>query len=299
MHHLKLELKPKVTGIVISSMRSVSGSAPGIGAINRMAGERRSQLFRGKGLEFDRFREFSPDDDATMIDWKASLRANKTLVKAYSEEQNKDIVIFLDVSSTMTYASIKKLKAEYAAELAATLIFNIVEAGDNAGLVMFTDKTTGVLPPMSGASQYHKALKMLENPKLYEGKMDLAKSLGFLNSIVRREAIIILISDFIGLKSDWKKGLETLSTRMELIGIMIRDPIDDRIPIERGQIVISDPFSPDEQLVDPRRVAEEYERINRQFIGEVSHFFKKMKSDLLILHTDENFVKPIRNFFMR
>ena len=85
---------------------------------------------------------------------------------------------------------------------------------------------------------------------------------------------------------------------MELIGIMIRDPIDDKLPVQRGQVVISDPYSDEEQLVDPIRVAEEYEKINKQKVDEIKSFFRKIKSDLLILHTDENYVKPIRNFFM-
>ena len=51
MHQLKLDLKPKIHNLIINSMRGVSGSAPGMGAMTRMAGERKSQLFRGKGLE--------------------------------------------------------------------------------------------------------------------------------------------------------------------------------------------------------------------------------------------------------
>ena len=38
-------------------------------------------IFRGKGLEFDSYRDFQPDDDASLIDWKASLRSNKILTR--------------------------------------------------------------------------------------------------------------------------------------------------------------------------------------------------------------------------
>ncbi|NOZ80211.1 MAG: DUF58 domain-containing protein [DPANN group archaeon] len=297
MHKLKLDFKPKLTDLIITSA-SISGSGPGQGAITRTAGERKSLLYRGKGLEFDRFRVFTPDDDARMIDWKASLRANKILVKVYSEEQNKDIIIFFDVSSTMTYASHKKLKAEYAAELIADLTYNIAQSGDNAGLVMFTDRVVGVIPPQSGMTQYNKILRMLETAKLYDGRFDLNKALGFLNSIVRRQAIVILVSDFIGLKGSWKQAISALSSRMALIGIMIRDPLDDRLPDQQGQLVISDPFTEEEQLVEPRRIAEEYARINRQHINEIKTVFRKKRSDLLILHTDQDYRKPVRNFFM-
>ena len=49
-------------------------------------------LFRGKGLEFESFRDFSPDDDASDIDWKTSSRARKLVVKQYREE--RDLKIF-------------------------------------------------------------------------------------------------------------------------------------------------------------------------------------------------------------
>jgi len=40
-------------------------------------------LFRGRGLEFESYRSFQPDDDASFIDWKASLRSNTLLAKKF------------------------------------------------------------------------------------------------------------------------------------------------------------------------------------------------------------------------
>ena len=58
-------------------------------------------VFRGKGLEFESYRNIEPDDDAMMIDWKASLRADKLLAKQYIEERNLDIFFLLWNSQTM------------------------------------------------------------------------------------------------------------------------------------------------------------------------------------------------------
>ena len=48
-------------------------------------------VFRGKGLEFDSYRLYSDGDDASLIDWKASLRANEMLSKQYIEERDLNV----------------------------------------------------------------------------------------------------------------------------------------------------------------------------------------------------------------
>ena len=56
-------------------------------------------IFRGKGLEFDSYRTFEPDDDSSLIDWKASLRAKQILAKRYIEERKLNVYFLVDVTS--------------------------------------------------------------------------------------------------------------------------------------------------------------------------------------------------------
>ena len=75
----------------------------------------------GRGLEFDGYRDYSVTDDAVNIDWKATVRAGKTLVKKYIEERDLKFMFFIDVSDNMVFGSTEKLKCEYCAELVAAL----------------------------------------------------------------------------------------------------------------------------------------------------------------------------------
>ena len=88
-------------------------------------------IFRGKGLEFDRYRDFNPDEDASSIDWKASLKANTLLARQYIEERDLDFYFVVDVSNSMMFGSSDKLKAEYAAEIVAALGHLILNSNDN------------------------------------------------------------------------------------------------------------------------------------------------------------------------
>jgi uncharacterized protein (DUF58 family) len=111
-------------------------------------------IFRGKGLEFDSYRDFAPDDDASEIDWKASMRSNKLLVKQYIEERDLKIMIIVDVSDNMIFGSTEKLKCEYAAELSAALAHLIISSNDKMGFALFDEGIKNMVFPEKGTKQF-------------------------------------------------------------------------------------------------------------------------------------------------
>ena len=46
---------------------------------------RYKSVFKGRGLEFESFREYTSEDDYRLIDWKVSARINKLMMKEYKE----------------------------------------------------------------------------------------------------------------------------------------------------------------------------------------------------------------------
>ena len=70
------------------------------------------KVFGGKGREFDSFRKYAPGDDAGLIDWKATMKANTTLIKQYIEERALKIFFIIDVGDNMVFGSGNKLKNE-------------------------------------------------------------------------------------------------------------------------------------------------------------------------------------------
>ena len=76
---------------------------------------------KGQGLEFADFREYQPGDEVRFIDWKASARHQKTYIKTFEEERERQLIIVLDLSSSMDYGSQYYSKREFAAHLAAAI----------------------------------------------------------------------------------------------------------------------------------------------------------------------------------
>ena len=254
-------------------------------------------IFRGKGLEFDSYRNFSDDEDYSMLDWKASLRANEPLAKQYVEERDLDIYFAVDVSNGMLFGSGDKLKAEYAAEVVAVLSHLIVNSGDNIGLLMFSDKVVKFLPATKSKNYFSLFMKFLSDTSLYGGGLDLEPMLNLLINFPKSPStVIILVSDFIHLKKGFDKKLRLLTTRFETIGLMVRDIMDEELPRTHHQIVVQDPYSNKQILVDPMIAAERYKENSIRQKNIVKKLFFDAGIDMLEMKTNQRFSLLLASF---
>ena len=286
MKELKVDFRPMIKRLEATSRKGLFGET---------TGEYKS-VFKGRGFEFTGFRQYQPSDDAKDIDWKTSIRAGNLLIREYSEERNLQIVFLIDVSSSMSFASTPKLKNEYAAELVAALSFAMLEAGDQVGIAMFSDKIVRVIPPNTGARQFYNLTKALGDPQYYDGPVDFAKALRYAATNFRQNTIIILVSDFIGMGKDWEPPLRALAQRSELIGIMIRDPLDVILP-DIGQVVVSDPYSEKEVILDTTNMRLAYALETKRQIDTLRKLFLSLNSDFLPITTNVPFLETIVEFF--
>ena len=256
-------------------------------------------LFKGRGLEFEDYREYTPNDDASSIDWKASVRSKKLLVREFVEERNLNVFFLIDVSSSMIYSSTEKLKIEYACEIAVALSYVVLNAGDSIGFALFNDKIIKMSPPKTGFTQYNNLVRALVNPNLYGGKYDLNQALKFILAYLKEASIVIIISDFIGLKNDWERYLKMVSKKFDVIGIMIRDPLDRELPSYNGQAIFEDPYSGRQILVNPATIGDDYRRDAIRQEQIIKNAFLKANSNFIELMTDKSYVEPLTNLFLR
>ncbi len=268
--------------------------------VNTQITSRYRSVYKGKGLEFEDYRVYSTEDDASRIDWKASVRANETLIKLFKEERNLNVYIVLDTSSSMIFGSTEKLKLEYAAELAAAISYFILEANDRVGLVMFNDKIVKMLQPSTGKKQFYIILNSLVNAELYGGGYNLENAVNFVVKTSKERGLMIIISDFIGDKAQCEKILRTAAVKFDIVGIMVRDPRDEIMPQEDvGQFVIQDPYSDATLLIDPRKIGEGYRSYVQREEEAINKAFLQGNLDLIKLSTSESFIKMLIEFFMK
>ena len=158
--------------------------------------------YRGFGVEFVEYRQYTPGDDIRHVDWKAVARSDRYYVKEYEDETNLQCVILLDRSASMGYggqpatATTALDKLEYGSYLAASLAYLILRQGDGVGLVTFDQVVHNYVPPSSKNTQWLAIHSTLDELRADEGT-DLGSPLHELAESMPRRGLVILISDLI------------------------------------------------------------------------------------------------------
>ena len=286
---LKLKVKSLVSNLAIS--------AKGL-TTSRFVGNYKS-AYKGFGIEFDGFRKYETGEDASLIDWKTSVRTNELVIKEFREERGLVIYFLFDVSNSMLFGSTKKLKNEYAAELVASLAYTASQNDDAIGIGMFNDKIVRGLKPETGEKQYYFLLGSLANQKLYGGKYDLGNAIDFVLKFLEDESVLFIVSDFIGLKKGWDLNFKQATKKFDVIGVMIRDPRDRELPDEGNDVVISNPYSGERKVIKPKTLRKKYASYVKKQEAEIEQVFRSSGAEFINISTDKDFVNPIIKMFKR
>ena len=252
----------------------------------------------GKGFEFEKYRGYTFSDDASRIDWKASMRSGESLlVKDFTGEERLKVFLVVDVGENMLFGSGDKIKSEYAAEIAASIAHIVLASGDLVGYALFSERVQALRDLKEGMEQFSAFTASLSNVKLYGGKSNLKETLKFLLGYLRKDiASVFIISDFIKLDESALKVLREFTTKFETVGIMVRDPVDLRLPNLSREVVVEDPYTGRQLIIKPSLVAGEYEKYTLEQKKVVESIFKKTGSDLLELDTSQDFVEGLSSF---
>lgn len=287
---LKVEITPLIKRIEALTKRIVR---------TKTLGEYIS-IFKGAGLEFDGYRQYTTDMDASRIDWKASVRSRSMLIKVYREIRDLHVYFVFDVSESMVFGSTEKLKNEYAVEFALALAYTILGAGDAVGLITFSDNIIHRFKAAKGTQQFYKMAKVLLDPTLYGGGYNLANTAEFvLNFVERKNSLVIVVSDFYGSKgASWKRKLKLMSAKFDTVCLVVRDPRDKSLPEDVKSVLVEDPFTGDRLLIDSALLKQRYETYVRQQDKELFNYFKEVNIDGVELVTDKPLVRTLLDFFI-
>ncbi len=256
--------------------------------------------YKGQGMEFSEYRNYVYGDDANNIDWRASLRTNQLLVRQFEQDRSVNALFVLDVSDNMLFSSRSdgKMKVEYAAELVMSMARPILNTGNAAGLIMFNNKIVTKLDPNIGLAVEHRMKSLLTNPENYGGEFSFNKMMKVLLNLKESKLVIILVTDFIGLKKGWAKYIEILNEKYDIIGIMVKDHSDRYLPA-RGQVVVQDPSSNKRIYVDAAGYGKLYHKSILDEERNISRLFHAMRCDLLRLETTEDAFSKLVKFFRK
>ncbi|MGH9918035.1 MAG: DUF58 domain-containing protein [Nitrososphaerales archaeon] len=117
---------------------------------------------KGEGLEFADIRRYEPGDPYKRIEWHATAKTNRLMVRELNAETQLNVMVLLDSTESMAYGEAGRTKLDYAARAVASLVSYLSKRGDFVGLaVMQGDKPADIIPLARGELQAYKLLGAL------------------------------------------------------------------------------------------------------------------------------------------
>lgn len=252
--------------------------------------------FKGQGMEFEEVREYMPGDDVRSIDWNVTARQGKPFIKRFREERELTVMLLVDVSASQAFGTNEQLKRELVAEVGATLAFSATTNNDKVGLILFSDQIEAHVKPAKGTRHVLRViLELLTHEPAGQGT-NIAAALEHLNRVVRRRAVVFIISDFEG--ADYERQLRIAKRRHNVIPVSIRDPREMELPNVRF-VELVDNETGQRIMVDTSSAAfrEAYRRQAAQRDEARQKMFQRLDAKAIELMTGQSFVEPLTRFF--
>src|ERR1051326_1700532 len=210
--------------------------------------------FKGRGMDFEELREYIPGDEVRDIDWNVTYRMGRPFVKRFREERELALLIAVDVSASSAFGSLRRTKREFAAEVASTLAVSAARNGDKVGLLLFSDQVELYLPPRKGRRHILRLIREMLFFKPKHTGTNIPAGLAFLNHVLRRRAIVFLLTDFLhsfgdqnikpgtprnagssaggeaGIGRDALQEVGLTNARHDLVCLHLHDPRESKLP---------------------------------------------------------------------
>ncbi|MEZ4794788.1 MAG: DUF58 domain-containing protein [Flavobacteriaceae bacterium] len=254
--------------------------------------------FKGRGMTFSEVRQYQYGDDVRSIDWNVTARYNEPFVKVFEEERELTLMLLVDISGSEFFGTKDQFKNEVVTEVAATLAFSAMQNNDKIGLILFSDQIELFIPPKKGKSHVLRIIRELLEFEPQSTKTDLAQALKYFTNVMKKKAIVFVLSDFI--TEGYADTLKIVSGKHDVTGIRIYDEKEEQIP-NLGMVQMQDEETGELLLVNTlsKSVRNHYHAYYRERVEAFKDAFRKSGAGVVDCRVDESYVKKLLGYFKR
>ncbi|NAS12492.1 DUF58 domain-containing protein [Poritiphilus flavus] len=254
--------------------------------------------FKGRGMTFSEVRQYQFGDDVRSIDWNVTARYNEPFVKVFEEERELTMMLLVDISGSELFGTTQQFKKAIITEISATLAFSAMQNNDKVGLILFSDEVELFIPPKKGKSHVLRIIRELLEFKPSSKKTDIAEALKYMTNVMKKKAIVFVLSDFIA--DGYDQTLKITGNKHDVTGIRVYDPREEEIP-NLGMVQVLDAESGAQKLINTqsRKVRMAYAEYHRDKVAYFQNAFTKAGCGVLSCRVDESYVKKLLGYFKR
>ena len=257
--------------------------------------------FRGRGMEFDESRPYQPGDDPRSIDWRVTARSTTAYTKLFREERERPVLIAVDLTSSMHFATRGCFKSVNASRAGALLAWSAHHRGDRLGGIIFGDTAHRELKPRLGRRAALRFVHELSGhpdwAQQASGEPSSAEAVTQAMSALRRVArpgsLVVVISDFTGFTRAAQSYLSSVARHNEVLAVFMSDPLERKLPPPgRYRLVSQD----DELAIDTfaRAARRDYQAAFDERAHELEVFCQRYGVRMMPMSTDDDPVSVLQ-----
>ena len=181
-------------------------------------------VYQGNGMDFENLREYIPGDSIRDIDWKASSRSGKVLVKRYIAEKKHNIMLVFDTGKSMTaHTDAMDIKKEIAMYAGGTIGYIAAKNGDNVAAIYNRNSKIQYFPFKTGMENIERILTEYDREEFEDYETDIEKTLDYISRNINRKMILVVITDATGISRISQNTLKKLTFQHNVLFISISD----------------------------------------------------------------------------
>jgi len=151
----------------------------------------------GGGTEFDQLRDYRPDDEFRRIDWPATVRLQRPIVKQYRAERNQNVVLLLDNGRVMAGTVGGVPRVEHAMDAVLGVVQTATKLGDRVGMLAFDRQVRSILVPTNGKSQLGRAAEAMYMLEPDYSESAYLAAFNYATARFRRRSLFIVLTDLV------------------------------------------------------------------------------------------------------
>ncbi|MBR4914250.1 MAG: DUF58 domain-containing protein [Clostridiales bacterium] len=159
-----------------------------------------NSIYKGRSMNFDELREYVPGDDIKDIDWKATSRSQKVLIRQYIAEKRHNIMLVMDANKRMlAETKAGEEKGEVALMAGGTLAYMVTDNGDYVSGLYYHDEKMERSPFKTGFLNLEFLLEGYAKCLTPTNKSDLNGILKYIMHNIKRRMIVVMVTDIEGI----------------------------------------------------------------------------------------------------
>ena len=255
--------------------------------------------FKGRGIEMDEIREYQFGDDVRDIDWRVTARKEKPYTKLYTEERDREIFAWLDLSSFMLFGSNMELKSVTASKVAALIGWIALSNKDRFGCVIFDGEKSWIFKPGNDRAYlgaiFNKICEISKNilNKNQNNNDERLKSLKLLQANTKNKANVFIISSFYYLGDEYDNILAILAKKTNMFIINIFDKLEEKAPMS-GQYMVE--YNKDKLLIDTssKIYKKKYAEYFTSLVKKRENFCNKFSCKIINFSSDMSYIGDLK-----